>query len=150
MGSILPDLIDKPIGSVFFHGTFGTHRLFAHSIVFPIMAFAVALLVTRRGTSRRQGFIGLVIGVFVHLLLDAAWATPEAFWWPFFGWEFPTVFESDLLPLLRRMLSDPIVWLGEAAGAAYLAMLWRRYLPAGGQLRRFWKEDGRIAFPAEN
>lgn len=150
VGSILPDLIDKPIGSVFFHDTFGTHRLFAHSIVFPITAFALVLLVTRRGTNRRRGFIGLVIGVFVHLLLDAAWATPEAFWWPFFGWEFPTVFESDFLSLLQRMLSDPIVWVGEAIGAAYLAMLWRRYLSTDGQLRRFWREDGRIDLPAQN
>jgi len=150
VGSILPDLIDKPIGSVFFHDTFGTHRLFAHSIVFPITAFALVLLVTRRDTERRRGSIGLVIGVFVHLLLDAAWATPEAFWWPFFGWEFPTVFESDLLSLLQRMLSDPVVWVGEAIGAAYLVMLWRRYLSADGQLRRFWREDGRIDLPAEN
>ncbi len=150
VGSILPDLLDKPIGSVFFHDTFGTHRLFAHSIVFPITAFAMVLLVTRRGTNRRRGSIGLVIGVFVHLLLDAAWATPEAFWWPFFGWEFPTVFESDLLSLLQRMLSDPVVWVGEAIGAAYLAVLWRRYLSAEGQLRRFWREDGRIDLPAQD
>ncbi|MGI9610679.1 MAG: metal-dependent hydrolase, partial [Acidimicrobiia bacterium] len=134
VGSLLPDIIDKPIGSVFFHDSFGTHRLVAHSVVFPIVALAVVLIATGRGSVIRQGLIGAVIGVFVHLLLDAAWATPEAFWWPFFGTEFPHVFDSDIASLLGRMLSDPWVWLGEAAGAGYLVLLWRRYLSGAGEL----------------
>lgn len=147
-GSILPDVIDKPIGSVFFHDIFGTHRLFAHSIIFPMVGFAVVLIATRRGSGLRLGFLGLMIGVFVHLLLDAAWATPEAFWWPLFGWEFPKVLDADLLSLLGRMVSEPLVWVGEAAGAAYLIFLWRRYLTAKGHLRAFATVDGRIDFPA--
>jgi membrane-bound metal-dependent hydrolase YbcI (DUF457 family) len=146
-GSILPDLIDKPIASVFFHDTFGTHRIFAHSIVFPMLAFAVVLVATKRGTNLRRGLIGAVIGVFIHLLLDAAWATPEAFWWPFFGLEFPRVLDSDLMSLLGRMLSDPLVWAGEAAGAAYLVLLWSRYLRAEGALRQFFRANGRIGLP---
>ena len=147
VGSLLPDVIDKPIGSVFFHNTFGTHRLFAHSIVFPMVGLAVVLVATRRGSRMRLGLLGVIIGVFVHLLLDAAWATPEAFWWPFFGWEFPKVFDSDLFSLLGRMVSEPLVWAGEVVGATYLVFLWRRYLAAKGQLRRFAKLDGRIDFP---
>lgn len=146
-GSILPDVIDKPIASVFFHGTFGTHRIFAHSIVFPMVGFAIVLIATKRGTALRRGLIGLVIGVFIHLLLDAAWATPEAFWWPFFGLEFPRVLDSDLVALLGRMLADPLVWAGEALGAAYLVLLWRRYLGTGGALRQFVRVDGRIGLP---
>ncbi len=149
-GSVLPDVIDKPIGTLLFHDTFGTHRLFAHSVVFPMIVFGVALIVTKRGTGLRRGFIGLVIGAFVHLLLDATWATPEAFWWPFFGWEFPKVFESDFLSLLGRMVSDPLVWAGEAAGTAYLIFLWRRYLSAAGAVRHFAKADGRVDLPASS
>ncbi len=146
-GSILPDVIDKPIGSLLFHDTFGTHRLFAHSIVFPMAAFGIALIATKRGTGLRRGLIGLTIGLFVHLLLDAAWATPEAFWWPFFGWEFPKVLDSDLFSLLGRMLSEPLVWAGEAAGAAYIVFLWRRYLAEAGAMRRFVRLDGRVDLP---
>lgn len=147
-GSILPDIIDKPIASILFHDTFGTHRIFAHSVLFPMVAFAIVLIVTKRGTGLRRGLIGLVIGVFVHLLLDAAWATPEAFWWPLFGLEFPRVLDSDFMSLLGRMLSDPIVWMGEAAGAAYLIWLWRKYLAEAGAVRRFLKKDGRVEIPA--
>ncbi len=144
VGSILSDLIDKPIGSVFFNEVFRTHRLFAHSVTFPIVGLFVVLAVTRRGSAVRRGLIGAVIGVFVHLLLDAVWATPEAFWWPFFGWDFPRVADSDIVALVGRMLSDPLVWAGEAAGAAYLILLWRRHLSAPGDLRRFATGNGRI------
>ncbi len=142
-GSILPDLIDKPIGAVLFNEVFGTHRLFAHAVAFPIVALFAILLVTRRGTALRRGLIGAVIGTFIHLLLDGAWATPEAFWWPFFGWEFPRLADSDLVALLGRLLTEPLVWVGEGAGAAYLVFLWRRYLAGAGGLRRF-AVDGRI------
>jgi len=146
-GSILPDVIDKPIGSVFFNSTFETHRLFAHSVVFAMVALAVVLIVTKRGTVWRRGLIGLVVGAFVHLLLDAVWTTPKAFWWPLFGWDFPRILDSELLPLLGRMVSNPLVWAGEAVGAAYLIFLWRRYLSAEGELRRFFTIDGRVGLP---
>ena len=126
-GSLLPDLIDKPIGSVFWHSTFETHRLFAHAIAFPVLLFFVVIALTRRGPIRKA-LVGMVIGTLFHLVLDAAWADPEGFWWPLFGWEFPPQADSALLPLVRRMVTDPWVWAGEAAGAGYLVYLRLRYL----------------------
>jgi len=146
-GSLLPDLIDKPIGSILFHDTFGTHRLAAHAIAFPVAGLFAVLAVTGRGSPIRKGLIALVIGVLLHLVLDAAWADPEAFWWPLLGGSFPEVADSALGPLLRRMLSDPLVWAGEAAGAAYLGYLWRRWVPAGGGWREVAR-TGRIPMPA--
>lgn len=148
-GSLLPDVIDKPIGSIFFHDTFGTHRLFAHSVLFPMVALAVVLIATTRASAIRKGLIGAVIGVFVHLLLDAAWASPEAFWWPLFGTEFPRVLDSDLVSLLGRMLSDPLVWAGEVIGLGYLVFLWRRYLAEPGALQRFIGADGAVPMRPE-
>jgi hypothetical protein len=131
-GSLLPDVIDKPIGSVLFHDALGTHRLAAHAIVFPVAALFVVIAATGRGSAIRKGLIGLVIGALFHLVLDAAWADPEAFWWPLLGLEFPEVPDSAIGPLLRRMLTDPLVWAGEAAGLAYLVYLWWRWVPQAG------------------
>jgi membrane-bound metal-dependent hydrolase YbcI (DUF457 family) len=144
VGSLLPDVIDKPIGSIFFHDTFGTHRLFAHALVFPVALLAVVMVVTRRGTASRRGAIAVVIGCFVHLLLDGVWISPETFLWPFFGLEFPRVAGSEFGSLVRNMLASPMVWLGEALGVAYLAYLWRRHLGASGDVKRF-AGDGRLA-----
>lgn len=142
VGSILPDLIDKPLGSVLFNETFRTHRLFSHSVLFPVLGLLIVLVVTRRGSAIRKGLIGLVIGALVHLVLDAAWADPEAFWWPLFGFEFPHVADSAIGDLLRSMVSNPWVWAGEAAGGIYLIALWRRQLRAVGF--RSFLADGRV------
>lgn len=136
-GSILPDVIDKPIGSILFNDTFRTHRLFSHSVLFPVAGLVVVLLATRRGSALRKGLIGLVIGALIHLVLDAAWADPEAFWWPLFGFEFPHVADSAFGPLLGAMLRNPWVWAGEAVGLAYLAYLWRARLD--GEIGGFLK-----------
>lgn len=146
VGSILPDLIDKPIGSVLFNESLGTDRLIAHAVVFPVLSMAVVIAVTNRGTGLRKGLIGLVIGCLFHLVLDGAWSDPEAFWWPFFGVDFPLRAESAFGPLVRRMISDPLVWAGEAVGAAYLAYLWHSYLRREGGLRGFAR-SGRIPMP---
>ena len=142
-GSILPDVIDKPLGSIFFHDTFQTHRLFSHSVLFPILGLLVVLVVTSRGTDLRKNLIALVIGALVHLVLDAAWADPEAFWWPLFGFDFPHVANSAFPELLRSMVTNPWVWVGEAAGIGYLVWLWRTHLREDGAFRRFVR-DGRV------
>ena len=144
-GSILPDVIDKPIGSILFHDTFRTHRLFSHSVLFPVLMLAIVLVATRRGTGLRKGLIALTIGVFVHLVLDAAWADPEAFWWPLFGFEFPHVADSAFWPLLESMVTNPWVWAGEAVGAAYLGYLWHTHLRDGGF--EHFVQTGRIPMP---
>ena len=143
VGSLLPDVIDKPIGSILFNDTFGNHRLFAHALVFPVVLLAFVMLTTRRGTARRKGAIAVVIGCFIHLVLDGVWTSPDGFLWPFFGWEFPRVVGSDFATLLEHMVRSPFVWAGEAVGVGYLVLLWRRYLAAPGAPRGF-ASTGRI------
>ena len=36
IGSLLPDLIDKPIGGIFFYQTFQNGRIFAHTLCFTL------------------------------------------------------------------------------------------------------------------
>lgn len=145
-GSILPDVIDKPIGSILFHDTFQTHRLFSHSVLFPIVGLLVVVLVTSRGSSLRKSLIALVIGALIHLVLDAAWADVEAFWWPLFGLDFPHVANSAFPQLVESMVRNPWVWAGEVVGIAYLVGLWRSHLREDGAVERFVR-NGQIAMP---
>ena len=145
-GSLLPDVIDKPIGSIFFNGTFETHRLFSHALVFPVVLLFAAVLATRHREALRKGLIAVVLGVFVHLLLDAAWVQTEAFLWPLFGWEFPPIPDSAFGPLLREMVTDPLVWVGEAVGIAYLVFLGVKRLGSREAVLGFVR-TGRIPLP---
>jgi membrane-bound metal-dependent hydrolase YbcI (DUF457 family) len=142
VGSLLPDVIDKPIGSVFFHQFFEAHRLFAHALVFPIIMLLGVLVVTRRGTGRKA-WMGIVIGTLFHLVLDGAWSQPEAFWWPFFGWGFPIQADSAIGALVTATLTDPWIWAGEALGLAYLGLLWRSRLATPAE-RQIFLHSGRI------
>lgn len=146
VGSLLPDLIDKPLGSVLFNDYFGSHRLFAHGMAFPVVLFFTVLIVTGRRSGLRKGLIGLVIGSLFHLVLDAAWAEPEAFLWPLFGWSFPATDPSSLWPLIQHMAAQPLVWVGEAVGGSYLIYLWRTHLDTSSAMRGFLR-SGTIALP---
>ncbi len=126
VGSLLPDLIDKPIGSLLFVEQFGTGRVYAHALAFPVVLLLGVMLLTRRGDPRRKALLGLPIGALLHLFLDGQWANPEGFWWPFLGLEFPEMDPARLWPLVGDMLTDPLVLVGEAVGLAYLVVLARK------------------------
>lgn len=143
LGALLPDIVDKPIGSVFWNDVFHAHRLFAHTLILPVTALAAVMLATRRGTVARRAAIAVVLGWLVHLMLDGVWTSPEALLWPFFGLDFAQTTGSDLWSLVRDMIANPLVWAGEAVGGVYLIYLWRRRLSEPGSVRRFLG-DGRI------
>lgn len=145
-GSLLPDIIDKPIGSMMWNDTFHNHRLYAHALVAPVLLLGLVMAVTRRGTPVRRAAIAVVIGCFVHLLLDGVWTSPEAFLWPFFGFDFPRVAGSDFATLVRDAIRSPYMWAGEAIGLGYLVFVWRRHLSAPGDLARFLR-SGRVPMP---
>ena len=87
LGSVLP-LADGVTG-----GPFVLHTLLA-----PVVVLAVVMLATRGHRLARRRWIGLPIGMFVHLVLDGIWTNTQVFWWPVFG----TSFGSDRLPEVAR------------------------------------------------
>ncbi len=87
LGSLLPDIIDKPLGHLFFVGFFYNEgRLFAHSLLFLIIIISLGLGLYRRWG--QQWLLILSFGTAVHLLLDEMWRTPGTVLWPFLGWGF--------------------------------------------------------------
>lgn len=73
LGSLLP-LLEVP---------FGAGPL--HSLLVPTLVLAVVMLVTRGRRLVRRQWLGLPIGMYLHVVLDLAWTRTEAFWWPLFG-----------------------------------------------------------------
>ena len=136
LGSILPDLIDKPLGAVLHLDA----RLWAHSLMFLAGILLLSLLPALRGL-RWVGF-----GDAVHLLVDLIWQQPQVMLWPFLGLAFPPG-EQSFGGYLQVLLTDPYVQFGEIVGGAILiATAWHYRLYTGTALKRFLK-DGRLVEP---
>ena len=147
VGALLPDIVDTPVGLIAYT-TFGGVRLMTHSLIFGALLMTVVVLATRRGRPRKR-WMPLAIGVLMHLFLDAMWAEPDTFLWPFLGWDFAASEFGSAGALVRSILSDWRVWLLEAVGLAYLATLgYRGDLMSRDERVRFTR-TGRIAVPIE-
>ena len=131
LGTLLPDLVDKPLFYIPFWLTgrrgallSGTH-LFAHTAVF-LLALAVAARLTRSAPAR-----AVAIGVATHFVLDVVGLSMGmgTLLWPLFGWHFPTYPFSNLGQHLSTIL-NPVTLTGELLGAA---ILWWDYRKARRQ-----------------
>ncbi len=145
LGAVLPDLIDTPVGLVAFT-QLESVRLISHSLFFAGIAMTAIVLATRRGRPRKK-WMPIAIGILIHLFLDAMWANPETLWWPVLGGSFTPEGATSAGAYVSSVLQDPWVWLGEAAGLVYLAVLASRAGWRDGAARRQFFESGRIEVP---
>jgi inner membrane protein len=125
VGSMLPDIIDKPLGLWLLKDTLSTGRAYGHTLLFLILLLlsGLILLAARRST----WLLVLAAGTFMHELLDGMWNTPVTFYWPLYGTAFPGESTGDFLGrMLAELVHVPVVWVGELAGLLILA--WVFYL----------------------
>lgn len=76
LGSVLP-LIEVP---------FGGGPL--HSLSVATLVLAVVMLTTSGRRLVRRQWLGVPIGMYLHLVLDGAFMDQLTFWWPFMGLSF--------------------------------------------------------------
>lgn len=99
LASLLPDVIDKPIGRIIFRSKLGSGRLWGHTLLLNLALFCVVFFL--RGRVKRQ-FVLVPISSLLHLAEDAVWSTPTVFWWPLFGTRFPRDRSTALLGIHWR------------------------------------------------
>jgi hypothetical protein len=91
LGSILPDLLDKPLAFLF-PGILGTSRTIGHSLLFFVFAVVAGVLLWHY----HRTLLGLVFacGVLSHQVLDAMWNLPGSWFFPLLG-SFPVIIITD-------------------------------------------------------
>jgi len=87
VGSLLPDIIDKPLGRIFFRGVFANGRIICHTLFFLIILSLAGIHLYRR--RRKNWLLVLSFGTFTHLIFDQMWLSPHTLFWPLYGWSFP-------------------------------------------------------------
>ena len=108
-----------------------------HTLLGAVVALAVVMLLTRRRRLLRRRLLGIPIGMFLHLVLDGAWADADLFWWPFLG----GTLDAELPELAR---STATVVAMEAAGVAALVWLWRAFSLGDAERRADLLRTGRL------
>ena len=118
VGSMLPDIIDKPLGFLIF-GTMNHGRIFAHTLLFLLVLAALAVSI------RDIRLTSLGAGVLIHLALDSMWSSPVILLWPLLG-SFPPADYIDALSYVQMLLQglrDPGILVPECLGLGYLIYL---------------------------
>ena len=132
VGAVLPTLLDLPFGAM----------SYAHTLLVATLVLVAAMLITtgRGNRLRRRRALSLAIGWFAALVLSAAWAHKEVFWWPAFGTTFPHV--ALLAPW-------PIVVVEELLGLAAAGWVWTRFGLRDPERRHSLVHDGRLTIAGE-
>lgn len=121
VGSLLPDILDKPVGGIIFYNTFQSGRIFGHTLCLNIILIVLGIYILRRWG--KTWLIILASGSVVHILLDRMWASPGAFFWPAYGWSFPEISPVDFFGWLSNVLNtltNPAVAIPEIFGLGVL------------------------------
>ena len=90
LGSMLPDIIDKPLGILVF-GTAEQGRTFSHTLLFLMVLATLAIYL------KNVRLAPVSVGVLAHLMLDSMWKSPAILFWPLLG-NFPPVQDLGSLP----------------------------------------------------
>ncbi len=122
VGSLLPDIIDKPVGLLFFPDLFGTGRLFCHTLLFCLL---LAVMGAWRYRLRRTGgLLVLSYGSAMHLVLDGMWRSPETLFWPAMGLILRgETHDQWLRTIFLALFTRPEAYVPEIAGAMILVPL---------------------------
>lgn len=118
LGSMLPDIIDKPLGGIIFKETIGNGRIYSHTLLFLLFLLAVAAYVW--SIYRKPGMLVVAGGCIVHHILDGMWLYPGTFLWPAYGWAFPKGNPENWLQLWLSLLSEPGYLLPEIIGGSII------------------------------
>jgi len=91
-----------------------------HTVTAPILAMGVVMVVARGRRLAQRQWLGVPIGMFAHLVLDATWTDTDLFWWPLAGAEL------GALEVPEAGWPVALVVGLEVVGLAVLVGLWLR------------------------
>lgn len=110
-----------------------------HTLLAPVVVLGVVMLATQNRRLVRRQWLGLPIGLFMHLVLDASWADADVFWWPFLG--AADVLGGSEVNEFTRPLSVRLIM--ELIGAGVLAVFVHR-LDLLGEGRELFTSKGQL------
>ena len=125
VGSLLPDIIDKPVGQFFLRDIFSNGRIFCHTLLFLILITLGGLYLY--WSRNKTWLLVLSFGTFTHLILDLMWLTPRTLLWPLYGFSFERIdLTFWIQDMFHALLTNPTVGIPDLVGA--VVVIWFLWL----------------------
>lgn len=112
---------------------------FLHSLLACVVALVIVMAATRHRRLARRRWLGLPIGLLLHLVLDGTWNRPRNLWWPLLG----TSFGNGRVPELSH--PAPVIAVLEVLGLVLLAAMARRFRLFEGPTRQRFLRTGQLS-----
>ena len=130
VSSLIPDIIDKPLGLLI--PALGSGRTIFHTLLVVLIVAIIALVILRK----RYMLSGIAVAccIFVHQVLDAMWQLPAIWTYPFSG-PFPLYNPPDYLGhSLWLEITTPSEWIFLMATVVMMLRIFstRHDVPEGG------------------
>ena len=129
LGSLLPDIIDKPIW-VFTSNNFKWGgRGYAHTFLFSFLLFIVGFMLVTRW--KKNWLITISLCSFIHLVFDHMWLNTTTLWWPLLGSIQRTITAGWLPSLWHGLISNPYDYVTETMGFIITLYIGLRLIMSG-------------------
>jgi inner membrane protein len=133
IGSMLPDIIDKPLFLLFNESGLFTGRSHAHTLLFALLLLSAGLF------SRKSWLLTLAVADLFHLFLDSIWNNPETLLWPFLGRFEPYQAEGWFADIWYNLTHLPEIYITEIVGLLVTGFLTYKIIKVGG-INRFVRQ----------
>jgi membrane-bound metal-dependent hydrolase YbcI (DUF457 family) len=109
IGSILPDVVDKPLGHIVLNSVLDNGKIYFHSLIIFLLFLITGIVVWKY--FRSSSFLCVALGVFIHQLVDMMWKKPVNWYYPLLGPYQVETHTEYILSVLRAELSSPTEWV---------------------------------------
>lgn len=131
LGSLLPDIIDKPLWLLAVGYIAPSGRGYAHTLLFNLALFICGLILFRY---RKSWLLIISLCSFMHLIFDQIWNSPVVLLWPLLGPIPEKETTGWLFNITQALFSYPSVYIPEIIGLvivllfAYRLMIRRSFI----------------------
>ena len=125
LGSMLPDIIDKPLWFFIDGDTSLSGRDYSHTLLFSLVLLVGGMVLLKH---RRAWLLILSLSSFMHLIFDEMWNNPVTLLWPLLG---PLLAEKTVgwfSNIIQALFSQPGAYVPEIIGLVIVLLFAYRLL----------------------
>ncbi len=133
LGSMLPDIIDKPVFLLLRDRGFEVSgRGYAHTLLFSVLLILAGLFLIKK---KKPWLLTLGLASIGHLILDGIWERPAVLFWPLLGQFAPGDTEGWLSGIWENLFRLPEVYIPEIIGLIVTLYLAYKIIGSRGIIR---------------